>query len=211
MNQNKAVKRRPDYDLIAEMVPEGARVLDLGCGDGQLLADLIANRGCRGQGIEIDRSRVVECIRRGVPVYHGDMMEGMSHHRDHAFDLVVLSQTLQQTHNPRLVAHEMLRVGTSAIISFPNFGHWRLGLQLLLSGHMPVNDLLPYRWYDTPNVHLCTVRDWIELCAQERIRIDKRLFVAAPDRVLRPFLANLRAGLAIFQISRAPDYVYPES
>jgi methionine biosynthesis protein MetW len=209
MGGRAAIKRRPDYDLIARLVPEGARVLDLGCGDGQLLADLMRLKGCQGYGIEIDEARVIECINRGVPVYHGDMMEGLSHYRDQTFELVILSQTLQQTQNPRLVAHEMLRVGHSAIISFPNFGQWRLAMQLLFGGHMPENELLPYRWYDTPNVHLCTVRDWTDLCQQEGMRIDNEVFVVPPDRQIRPFLVNLRAGLAIFQISRGPDYVAP--
>ncbi|MFN2155373.1 MAG: methionine biosynthesis protein MetW, partial [Anaerolineae bacterium] len=155
-------KRRLDYALIEALVPPRSRVLDLGCGDGQLLADLAANKGCEGRGIEINDQSVLSCIQRGVAVYHGDMLEGMGYHRDGSFDVVILSQTLQQASDPVRVIVEMLRVGETAIISFPNFGYWEVRLQLLLRGRMPRNDLLPYEWHDTPNVHLCTETDFRE-------------------------------------------------
>jgi methionine biosynthesis protein MetW len=199
----RATKRRLDYQLIEALVPQGATVLDLGCGDGQLLAELAASKGCRGRGIEINDHAVSECLRRGVPVYHGDMLEGMGHFRDGTFDLVILSQTLQQTGNPPSVIHEMLRVGHSAIISFPNFGYWRTRLQLLVTGRMPRHGLLPYPWYSTPNVHLCTVTDFRELCVQEGLHVMNEVFVAPPDKRIGPFLANWRAGLAIFQVQRS--------
>ncbi len=195
-------RRRPDYALIEALVPAGARVLDLGCGDGELLANLIQEKDCEGQGIEIKEQLVAETIRRGVPVYHGDMLEGITHYRDDSFDVVILSQTLQQTSDPMAVIEEMLRVGQRAIISFPNFGHWRIRLQLLLQGRMPRSELLPYPWFNTPNVHLCTVVDFRELCAAENLRIVHETCLTPSFRRMGSFLANWRAGLAIFQIER---------
>jgi methionine biosynthesis protein MetW len=197
-----AARRRPDYQMIAALVPAGARVLDLGCGDGQLLALLEETKGCRVQGIEILEQAATACIQRGVPVYHGDMLEGMSFLSDGAFDVVILSQTLQQTMRPLVVLHEMLRVGRRAIISFPNFGYWRTRLQLLLSGRMPRHDLLPYPWYETPNVHLCTILDFCELCEQEGLAITEQVLLTPSHRPISPFLANWRAGLAIMQVER---------
>jgi methionine biosynthesis protein MetW len=199
----RPTKRRLDYELIEALVPEGSRVLDLGCGDGQLLAGLVENKGCLGRGIEINEQAVVACVKRGVAVYHGDMLEGMRFYRDHSFDVVVLSQTLQQTSDPVRVIREMLRVGETAIISFPNFGYWPVRLQLLLTGHMPRNGLLPYAWYDTPNVHLCTVADFRVLCGQQELERVHEIFLVPPSRQISPFLANWRAGLAIFQLRKA--------
>jgi methionine biosynthesis protein MetW len=194
------VKRRLDYELIQALVPNGARVLDLGCGDGQLLADLAEHKGCVGRGIEINERLVLACIQRGVAVYHGDMVEGMGFYHDATFDVVILSQTLQQTPDPVRVIDEMLRVGKTAIISFPNFGHWRVRLQLLFAGRMPMTPLLPYEWFNTPNVHLCTVSDFRALCTARALERVKEIFVAPPARPIGAFWANARAGLAIFQI-----------
>jgi methionine biosynthesis protein MetW len=200
--QAQQTKRRLDYALIEAMVPEGSRVLDLGCGDGQLLAELAASKGCAGRGIEINDRAVLSCIQRGVAVYHGDMLEGMTYYRDDSFDVVILSQTLQQASDPVRVIGEMLRVGRTAIISFPNFGYWRVRLQLLLRGQMPLNDLLPYQWYDTPNVHLCTVTDFRALCEAQGLRRVREIFTVPPSRQIGPLGANWRAGLAIMQITR---------
>jgi len=194
-------KRRLDYQLIESLVPSGSRVLDLGCGDGQLLATLMENKGCEGTGIEINEPAVVACIRRGVAVYHGDMMEGMAFYRDGSFDVVILSQTLQQTSDPVRVIQEMLRVGETAIISFPNFGYWPVRLQLLFSGRMPKNPLLPYDWFNTPNVHLCTVTDFRELCAAQGLQTTHEIFLVPPSRRIGSTGANWRAGLAIFQVA----------
>lgn len=201
-SQRGSGRRRLDYALIEALVPPSARVLDLGCGDGELLAGLIQEKGCEGQGIEIKEQLVGETIRRGVPVYHGDMLEGMTHYHDDSFDVVILSQTLQQTADPLAVIEGMLRVGQRAIISFPNFGHWHIRLQLLLKGRMPKTELLPHPWFNTPNVHLCTVTDFRELCAAENLRIVHEIFVTPSFRQIGSFLANWRAGLGIFQIER---------
>jgi methionine biosynthesis protein MetW len=200
--RNRPTKLRLDYELIESLVPEGAKVLDLGCGDGQLLSDLIELKNCEGRGVEMNDGAVRECINRGVPVYHGDMLEGMSFYHDNQFDIVILSQTLQQTMDPPKVIHEMLRVGKRAIISFPNFGHWYVRLQLLLSGRMPHNRMLPYHWYNTPNVHFCTVRDFREFCDRQNLPRVAEIFLSARYRPLSRLLANWRAGTAIFQIER---------
>jgi methionine biosynthesis protein MetW len=199
-----ARRRRLDYELIGSLVPAGSRVLDLGCGDGGLLQELMTLKGCQGRGIEINEAAVSECIARGVPVYHGDMLEGMTFFGDGSFDVVILSQTLQQTSDPLAVIHEMLRVGSTAIISFPNFGHWRIRCQLTFRGRMPASALLPYPWYSTPNVHLCTVTDFREVCAQEGLERLREIFIVPPKRQIGPRWANLLAELAIFQVRRKP-------
>jgi methionine biosynthesis protein MetW len=195
-------KLRLDYELIESLVPDGAKVLDLGCGDGQLLSELIENKRCVVRGIEVDEQAALECIGRGVPVYQGDMLEGMSFYTDAQFDVAILSQTLQQTSRPPDVIREMLRVGRRAIISFPNFGYWRVRGQLLFSGRMPRNPLLPHHWYNTPNVHLCTVKDFREFCDRENLERVREIFLSPRQRRISPFGANWRAGLAIFQIQR---------
>ena len=202
MPRKRPTKLRLDYELIESLVPDGAKVLDLGCGDGQLLADLIEYKDCEGRGIEIDDKAVLECVQRGVAVYHGDMIEGMGFYRDGQFDVVILSQTLQQTMDPPKVIHEMLRVGKRAIISFPNFGHWWVRLQLLLGGRMPHNRLLPYHWYNTPNVHFCTIKDFREFCDRQGLLRVAETFLSGVNRRISAPLANWRASIAIFQIER---------
>ncbi|MHC4593269.1 MAG: methionine biosynthesis protein MetW [Planctomycetota bacterium] len=189
---------RLDYQMIEEYVEPGAKVLDLGCGDGALLEELISQKGIEGVGIEIDLKEVQKCVGRGVPVYHGDMLEGLAMFEDGRFDCVVLSQTLQQALRPDEVVKEMLRVGRRAVISFPNFGHWRVRLHLLLHGKMPVTDVLPYRWYDTPNIHLLTIRDFFALCNAQGLRIIDRTYLTPEYHRLPGILPNLLASMAIF-------------
>jgi methionine biosynthesis protein MetW len=201
----RPAKLRLDYELIESLVPDGARVLDLGCGDGQLLADLVERKGCTGRGIEIDETAVAECVKRGLAVYHGDMLEGMEFYRDGHFDVAILSQTLQQTARPPQVLREMLRVARTAVISFPNFGHWAVRLQLLLGGRMPRNSALPHHWYNTPNVHLCTIKDFREFCRRENLCKVQEIFLTPRYRRIGSPLANWRAGLAIFQVRRCEE------
>ncbi len=193
-------RRRVDYELIEQLIPDGSRVLDLGCGDGQLLEELVEKKGVTGRGVEIDEQRVLECVRRGLAVFHGDLLEGMSFYADGSFDTVILSQTLQQTLDPRTVLREMLRVGRRGIISFPNFGHWSIRLQLAALGRMPRSRHLPHRWYDTPNIHLVTVKDFREFAAKERVRILTEIFLSAGGTRMSACCENLRAATAIFQV-----------
>lgn len=157
--------RRRDLARIADLVPLGSRVLDLGCGDGELLQLLRDTRRARVHGIELDLANVAECVRRDIPVVQFDIDQGLADFADGSFDVVVLSQTLQVVRKPALVLREMLRVGRRGIVSFPNFGHWRARAYLTLRGRMPVSRSIPYSWYDTPNIHLTTVKDFREFVA----------------------------------------------
>jgi methionine biosynthesis protein MetW len=193
---------RLDYQMIEEYVKPGDRVLDLGCGDGALLEQLMAEKAVQGFGIDIDLEAVQKCIARGVPVYHGDMLEGLAMFEAGHFDCVILSQTLQQVLHPDNVMREILRVGRRAIISFPNFGHWRVRLQLLMLGRMPVTAALPYRWYGTPNVHLLTIKDFLDLCRQQDLEIVDRIYLTPAYSRLPVALSNLLAAMAIFVVQR---------
>ena len=191
---------RIDYRMIQEHVRQGARVLDLGCGDGTLLAELLEHKDVKGYGIEIDEEQVRKCISKGLPVYHGDMLEGMGMFADKNFDCVILSHTLQQTLRPEEAIREMLRVGEYGIISFPNFGLWKVRFKLLLTGKMPVTKVLPYSWYDTPNIHLLTIKDFEKYCAQRNIQIIDRVFLSSSYRKVPRLVANIMAGIAIYVV-----------
>ena len=191
--------QRYDFELIARWIPDNARVLDLGCGDGVLLAGLSATRGARGYGIEIDDAGVLASVRNGVSVIQADIMGGLASFDDNAFDFVILSQTLQAMRNAETVINEMLRVGREGIVSFPNFGYWRHRLDVL-QGHMPVSKTLPYSWYDTPNIHLCTVQDFEDLCDKVGAQILEERVVHKGRTVT--FMPKLFGSLGVFRFRR---------
>ncbi len=164
---------RVDHLVIAELVTPGVRVLDVGCGDGELLALLEATRGVDGRGMEISQKGVNESVARGLSVIQGDADTDLVDYPDAAFDYVILSQTLQATRRPRDVIEQMLRIGDKAIVSFPNFGHWRMRGMLMVNGRMPVTRNLPQAWYETQNIHFCTIRDFIILCDEIGAHIEK--------------------------------------
>src|SRR5450755_2500260 len=169
---------RSDYTIIGEIVEPKTRVLDLGCGEGELLQWLAENKGVDARGVEIAGDKVRHAIARGVSVFQSDIDEGLADYPDQAFDYVILSQTLQETRHPRQVLREMLRVGRRGIVAFPNFGHWRMRFSMLTSGGAPRTQLFPYEWYDSPNIHFLTVFDFENLAALEGLRVERRYFLA---------------------------------
>ena len=191
---------RPDFSTIAGWIAPNACILDLGCGDGSLLAHLRESRGATGYGVEIDDGGVLASIGNGINVIQSDLETGLAGFDDQSFDSVILSQTLQAMHRIESIVAEMLRVGREAIVSFPNFGHWSHRMQVL-RGRMPVSPSLPYQWYNTPNVHLCTVADFDAFCAERRFRVDERVVLHDAQRV--QFLPNLFGSLAIYRF-RSP-------
>jgi len=197
---------RVDLKLIAEMVEPGARVLDVGCGEGALLDWLGRHRGVDGRGIELSMEGVSAGVAHGLSVIQGDADTDLKDYPSGAFDYVILSQTLQATHEPRKVLENMLRIGRRAIVSFPNFGHWRVRAHLLFRGTMPVTDTLVYQWYDTPNIHFCTIRDFLDLCREMKVRVDKSIALDRDGRVLplprAAGITNLFADQALFVLSR---------
>ena len=175
---------RVDHVLIAEMVEPGSRVLDVGCGDGELLQLLTEQRGVDGRGVELDRNKVNACVARGLSVIQGDADRDLSNYPDQAFDYAVLSLTIQATRNPKPVLENLLRIGRRAIVSFPNFGHWHIRTGLLFSGIMPVTRNLPDSWYESPNAHLCTIRDFADLCAGVNAEVEQAVAFNAAGRRL---------------------------
>ena len=194
--QPRTLAARPDFNLIGQIVEPGSRVLDLGCGEGELLAWLIENKRILARGVEICAADVRKAIARGVSTYQGDIDEGLADYPDHAFDYVILSQTLQETRSPLLVLKEMLRVGRRAIISFPNFGHWSVRASMVVSGRAPRTKLFPYSWYNSPNIHFLSVKDFEELCQDQNFPVERRYFLNDSQRV--SFLPNLMAKTAVF-------------
>ena len=188
-----------EIEVIAGWIAPRARVLDLGCGDGRLLRHLWQAKQSPGYGVEIDDAHVLECIRNDVNVLQMDLEDGLSAFRDGSFDSVILSETLQAIHRQEPLLKEMLRVGREAIVSFPNFGYWKARMQIALAGHMPVSKELPYQWYDTPNVHHCTLFDFEALCAKLGIRILERVVLRDGGPVA--VLPNLLGSLAIYRVA----------
>jgi methionine biosynthesis protein MetW len=197
---------RVDLLLVADMIEKGARVLDVGCGDGALLKTLIERRNVDGRGIELSQAGVNSCVAQGLSVIQGDADTDLDAYPDDSFDYVVLSQTLQATRNPRIVLEQLLRIGQRAIVSFPNFGHWRVRTSLLFGGRMPVTENLTYAWYETPNIHFCTIRDFVDLCDAIGAKIEGGVALnGSGDKVglqLPWAVWNLFGEQAIFLLSR---------
>ena len=191
---------RADQAAIAHWVSPHSRVLDLGCGDGRLLRYLWQEREAPGYGVEIDDAKVLDCVDNDVNVLQVDLESGLSLFADQSFDCVILSETLQTIHRTEFLVREMLRVGREAIVSFPNFGHWNARLQVL-SGRMPVSATLPYAWYETPNVHHCTIVDFEDLCRRLGVRIRERLVLHEGRPVT--WLPNLLGSVALYRCTAA--------
>lgn len=199
---------RVDLRLIADMIEPGSRVLDVGCGDGQLLQHMVMHRDVIGRGIELSQTGVNACVARGLSVVQGDADTDLGDYPTQAFDYVVLSQTLQATHRPRQVVSELVRIGRKAIISFPNFGFWQVRLSLLARGRMPRTSALLQEWHETPNIHLCTILDFTDLCRTLGVRIERHVPLNRRGR-MSPFLAsnrlaNLFGEQAVFLLSLDP-------
>ncbi len=196
---------RNEQSLITSWIEIGSRVLDLGCGDGALLAYLRRERKVRGYGIEIDPENIIHCVNAGVSVLHSDLDAGLGDFRDHSFDYVIMTQTLQAMRYPHRLLAEMLRVGHTGIVTFPNMGYWKCRLQMAFGGRMPVSRTLPHQWYDTPNLHLCTLLDFETLCAETGIRILERRAVDHVHRsgLGRRLVPNLLGEIAIYRVCRA--------
>ena len=191
---------RSDYAIIGEIVEPNTKVLDLGCGEGELLEWLAHTKGVDARGVELSGAKVQSAISRGVSVFQSDIDAGLADYPDHAFDYVILSQTLQETRHPRQVLREMLRVGQRGIVAFPNFGHWRVRVSMLTSGGAPRTALFPYEWYESPNIHFLTVLDFEKLVALEGWKIERRYFLAGSSKVHT--LPNLMAEVAVYLLAR---------
>ncbi|MDP2693252.1 MAG: methionine biosynthesis protein MetW [Gallionella sp.] len=202
MTQNDIARlaaERPDFAAIAAWIPKGASVLDLGCGDGSLLRYLNETRAVRGYGVEINDLDIVSCIANGVNVIQNDLESGLSDFEDGSFDFVILSQTLQATRHTEALIREMLRVGREGIVSFPNFGYWKNRLNVL-RGNMPISSELPYQWFDTPNVHLCTLHDFETFCRDHQVTVLERRVMSGEREVV--LLPNLLGSTAAYRFQR---------
>jgi methionine biosynthesis protein MetW len=208
--RNETTRRhRVDHLLIAEMVAPGARVLDVGCGDGDLLELLADTKDVDGRGVEIAREKVNACVARGLSVIQGNADHDLDDYPDGAFDYAILSLTIQATLRPKPVLENLMRIGRRAIVSFPNFGHWQVRTRLLLSGRMPVTENLPEAWYDTPNAHLCTIKDFADLCRQVDARVERAVAFNASGQQLGTWVRlpltvhNLLGEKAVFLLTRS--------
>ncbi len=197
---------RIDLLVVKDMVAANTRVLDIGCGDGTLLRMLAEERGVDARGMELSQRGVNDCVAKGLSVIQGDADTDLADYPDDSFDYVILSQTLQATRNPRRVLEQMLRIGKRAIVSFPNFGHWSIRLQIMFAGRMPITENLPLAWYETPNIHFCTIRDFVALVDEVDAQIDRAVALdpsGAPMRVNAPWWVwNLFGEQAVFLLER---------
>lgn len=195
---------RSDFDIIQRWITAESRILDLACGDGTLLKDLKKHHSVEGYGLEIDPDKITAAIANGINVIETNLDKGLSQFSDNSFDTVVMTQALQAMRYPHLVLDEMLRIGKKCIVTFPNFGNWRARTSLFMRGRMPVTKQLTYQWYDTPNIHFCTVNDFEALCAEKNIQLIHREFVAEriPDKQLKGIWPNLFSDTAIYLLSK---------
>lgn len=191
---------RPDHRAILELIEPGSTVLDLGCGTGELLDRLIREKNVRGHGIEIDEQAIYACVARGLSVFHGDIDSGLTEYRDKSVDYVILNQSLQQIRHLGDVLRDALRIGKHAIVSFPNFAHYRSRLQMFFLGRTPITGALPYQWHETPNLHFFTISDFAAYCRRQKIVIERSIFIGDKKRVR--FLPNLFAQAGIFLITK---------
>mgnify|MGYP001278639537 CR=1 FL=1 len=203
MTEVKGKAIRVDLQIIADMIAKDSRVLDVGCGSGALLDYLARFKQVDGRGIELSTQGVNACVSTGLSVIQGDANTDLKDYPDYAFDYVVLSQTLQAMNNPRVVLEQLLRIGRRAIISFPNFAHWRVRYQVAINGCMPVSATLPYQWYETPNIHFCTIKDFGILCREMGIKVERSMSLDSNGSAVRqvnlaPFLSNLFGEQAVF-------------
>jgi methionine biosynthesis protein MetW len=195
----KASPIKKEYRVILGMIKPGSSVLDLGCGDGELMSVLVSERNARVQGIEINEQAIRKCVARGLSVFQGDIDSGLTDFNDKSFDYVILDQSLQQVKMPDVVLKEALRVGRQVIVGFPNFAHYSARFQLAVKGRAPITNSLPYEWHDTPNVHFLSIRDFFQYCSTRQIRIEESCFISRGRMV--KFLPNLFALIGIFLIT----------
>jgi methionine biosynthesis protein MetW len=200
MTSKRKEELRLDHKVIGDMVESGSVVLDMGCGDGDLLEYLVLRKEVKGSGVEISEEAIYKCVEKGLSVSHGDIDSGLKEYPDRLFDYVIFNQTMQQVHRPAEAIIEALRIGKKVIIGFPNFCYITARLQIFFSGHVPITPSLPYSWYDTPNLHFLSIKDFRVFCAERGITIEKRVFLSE-NSIVR-FMPNLFALNAIFQISK---------
>jgi methionine biosynthesis protein MetW len=198
----QAHRTRADYELIESLIEPNSTVLDVGCGDGELLANLVHDRGIKGEGIELDQELVLDCVCRRLPIIQQDAEQGLEYYGDKSFDYVILSQTVQTIQNPEKVLKELLRVGKKVIVSFPNFAYWRCRAQLLFRGAAPITRQLPFEWHDSPNIHCLSIKDFDEFCKRLGVKVEKKIPLVKASLSPVRFAPNLFAEQVIYVTSK---------